>query len=119
MKRIEGSFYEWKTSAFGPYDVLAVLSDEEKAKLKDLYSEDVNRAAHSTYGYCFWLDTTGKTIVPVARLSYVFGGQYNAESPVGRKLIEFVFDADVYTFQSLSERERKRREQYPDDDEEE
>ena len=104
-------FFEWNNPAFGPYDTFMIISTEELPRLAHLYGNpvlkaatlkgaDLNDVAYEEVCF-FFLDTSQRLITPMELLSFAFGGQYNDDSPIGKKKTAFDFDASAYTLKQL------------------
>ena len=98
VQQWDAQFWEWKSTFFGIFDVLAAFNSKELERLSTLFGDDVRQAASWDDQVYFFLDTANKVISPMVRLSYAFGGQYNGYPPYGRQLKDFVFQSSQYTY---------------------
>jgi len=100
-------FYEWDNDAFGSYNVLASLTSREGMLLSKKYGDKV-LDAEEFHGRCYYfVDTVNMVFTPVRVISYIFGGMYNAYSPIGGKLSRV--NLKDYKFKELMKMEEERR----------
>ena len=107
MDKWKAYFYQWMNPYFGTYDVLGFFSEEEMPRLRTQFGDGVENAASWQGDYLqnvdfekvrfFFIDSKKKVLTPMNVLAYAFGGQYDV-LPIGNRLEDFVFDAEVYQF---------------------
>ena len=82
-------FYFWTNNGdgVGDYDIFCETNEEEKQIIvkhfNNVMAESVYFEDESQKKFFYLLNINKKTITPLSKLSYAFGGQYNAWAPVG------------------------------------
>ena len=93
-------FYFWTNSAdeIGDYDLFCICDEKEKdiivKHFKSSSAESVSFLDEKKYIYL--INTNKKLIAPLTKLSYAFGGQYNAFAPIGNECENFHFELNEY-----------------------
>lgn len=91
-------FFEWNNNVLVDCDIFAVFDKAEKDNMVSFYkntlAESVSFPEEGSYYY--FINSNNKTITPMPKLNFAFGGQYNGYPPYGEEIINFKFDITEY-----------------------
>ncbi|MBQ7914785.1 MAG: GIY-YIG nuclease family protein [Clostridia bacterium] len=98
-------FYFWKHhwGWLSEFNILCEVTEEEKQHIvlhfNDKRAESVSLKEDDKLTYYYLVNSESKMLTPLPKLAYAFGGQYNADSPVGEEYKNFslnLHDFDLF-----------------------
>ncbi len=109
-------FYFWTNNGdgVGDYDIFCETNETEKQAIvkhfNNAMAESVCFEDKKQKKFFYLLNINKKTITPLSKLSYAFGGQYNVWAPVGYEYENFIFNLNEYSLVLYNENHKQNRE---------
>lgn len=104
-------FWEHQWKWLSKFDIFCEVTEEEKQAIvlhfNDKRAESISYDDKNTVKYFYLLNSKEKILTPLPKLSYAFGGQYNADTPVGKEYKSFSFRLQDYQLSLVDENGNK------------
>ena len=100
-------FFTWNNKSIADADLLVLIDEREIRAVDALFPEASACCSNSDKTYYCFLDTKRKTIIPMRKLSYAFGGMYNGNMPYGDEVTNMAVNLREYTWDGFAKADKR------------